>query len=342
MRKTLLIILCFTCLIAKAQDPQFSQYYNAPLLLNPAMAGATDCYRAGLNSRVQWAGLVGSFRTHAAFADLNVPDMRSGFGLSVLYDDIGVAGLSSSDISGYYSYLVPVTDQFNLRFGLQASYVSRNINYGSLLFEDQFYGTVPVQGFTIDEVAMHNRVNYMDISSGIFMYGEDTWWFGMAVHHLSRPQQEFFLRDSRLPVRLSVHGGYNFYVKQYHHQPAEEALRVVPTFLYKRQAGFQQVDFGVYTIKAPIMLGLWYRGVFVEQHEEIYQSDAIIAQAGFRYKDFAFTYSYDFTISKLQHRNTHGSHEVSIIYLFCLDWPPRKKTSRRVKRLPCPDFQRGR
>ncbi|MFM8742085.1 MAG: type IX secretion system membrane protein PorP/SprF, partial [Cytophagales bacterium] len=34
-----------------AQDPQFSQFYAAPLYLNPAFAGSTNQNRVGINYR---------------------------------------------------------------------------------------------------------------------------------------------------------------------------------------------------------------------------------------------------------------------------------------------------
>jgi len=41
----------------KAQDPHFSQFYAAPLYLNPALAGTSaGNYRVGVNYRDQWRG----------------------------------------------------------------------------------------------------------------------------------------------------------------------------------------------------------------------------------------------------------------------------------------------
>ena len=37
-----------------AQDPQFSQFYAAPLYLNPAFAGSAQEARVGINYRNQW------------------------------------------------------------------------------------------------------------------------------------------------------------------------------------------------------------------------------------------------------------------------------------------------
>lgn len=338
-----LFILLAVTIRTNGQDPQFSQYYNAPLVINPAFTGGADCYRAGVNTRVQWAGLEGSFKTFAAFADLNYPDLRSGFGLMLLHDNIGISQLSSNEISGFYSYLAPFYENFNIRFGVQASYVSRSISYSKLVFEDQYSGTNLSKPGTGDPVTDFNNANYVDFSSGLILFGEDSYWLGFSAHHLNKPSQAFYKSgESRLPIKFSIHGGYNFYFQTRYRQNQEDMLRLVPSFMYKAQSKFDQLDLGLYILKNPLLLGIWYRGILPKEYENIRNNDAVILQTGFQYHNFSFTYSYDITTSSLGQRNTMGSHEVSLVYLFCLEWPPRKKPGRKVRRLPCPDFQRDR
>ena len=341
IRNYIVALLLIATIVVNAQDPQFSQYYNAPLLINPAFTGGGECYRVGTNNRVQWTGLEGSFKTASLYADLNVPDLRSGFGIMVLHDNIGVSRLSSNEISGFYSFLAPFSEQFNLRFGLQGTYASRHINYSRLLFEDQFSGTSVTGAASADPLTARNTTQYFDLSSGIVLYGEETYWLGFSAHHLNRPDQSFYNAGiSRLPVRYSLHGGFNIYRRTHIMQEKDEMLRIVPTFIYKAESRFDQLDVGVYMIKSYLLLGIWYRGVFPKTHAGIRNNDAVILQAGVRFNSFAFTYSYDITTSKLGLSNTLGSHEISLIYNFCLDWPPRKKPGRKSRRLPCPDFQR--
>lgn len=345
MKKLLFIFAFFLKTAIYAQDPQFSQYYSAPLILNPAMAGATDCYRVGMNARTQWVGLPGgAFNTASVFMDLNYPDYRSGFGLLALHDNIGTPRLSSNEISGFYSFLVPVSKMVNFRLGLQGTFVSRNLDYSRLIFEDQFSGIVVTNPVSNDRVRNYNSVRYGDFSSGILLFGEEKYWLGFAAHHLFEPEQGFY-HSSRLPMKFSIHGGLNFYKKsrsRYHaHFPQQEKFKIIPTFMYKSQAKFDQLDLGIYFIQAPLLLGAWYRGIPIKKDDNIYNRDAIDVQIGFQHNDFSFTYSYDFTISRLNIRNTHGSHEISVVYLFCMDWPRRRKPPRHVRKLPCPDFQRS-
>jgi type IX secretion system PorP/SprF family membrane protein len=344
MRVVFLVFLCSACLLStvNGQDPQFSQYYSAPLILNPAMTGSTDCYRTGMNVRSQWTGLPGgAFNTLSFFMDLNHSDIRSGFGVLVLRDEQGTPRLTTNEVSGLYSYLVPFSSQVNLRFGLQGTFVSRNIGYSKLVFEDQYSGLDITDPQTADAVTSGTRVQYADFSSGVLLFGEKKYWLGFASHHMNRPKQAFLLGDSRLPVKFSIHGGYNFYFNKNPRNHEAEELRITPTFLYKWQGRFDQLDMGMYLLKIPVTFGIWYRGIFFKEDDKIRNNDAFIFQAGFQYKGFSFTYSYDYTTSKLYLRNTHGSHEISIISLFCLDWPKRRKPPRNVRILPCPDFKRS-
>jgi hypothetical protein len=43
--------------VARAQDPQLSQFFAAPLYLNPALTGTTFEDRLTANYRLQWTSL---------------------------------------------------------------------------------------------------------------------------------------------------------------------------------------------------------------------------------------------------------------------------------------------
>ena len=251
--------------------------------------------------------------------------------------------MTSTEISGFYSHMVPISKMVNFRLGLQGTYVSRSLDYTRLIFEDQFTGIDLTGQVTTDPVKDFGRVRYPDFSAGIVMFGHEKYWLGFSAHHLTEPEQAFYLKSSPLPIKYSVHGGYSFIFKKKTGLAGhtENDLEIIPTFIYKAQTKFDQLDLGVYGIKAPFLLGVWYRGIAVKQDERIVNSDAIIVQAGYQYQALSMIYSYDFTVSKLDLRNTHGSHEISLVYHFCLSWPRRKKPARHARKLPCPDFQRS-
>jgi len=86
--KIILKTICFFSLImqflfflnrASAQDLHFSQYFNAPLLTNPANTGfEPDAdWRAGINYRNQWAGILNyPYKTMSAWGDAQIFNNR--------------------------------------------------------------------------------------------------------------------------------------------------------------------------------------------------------------------------------------------------------------------------
>ena len=59
--KKLLIAIFLFASAAQAQDPEFSQYYAAPLYLNPAFAGTSVDHRFIANYRNQWPNISHAF-----------------------------------------------------------------------------------------------------------------------------------------------------------------------------------------------------------------------------------------------------------------------------------------
>ena len=80
MRKAAHIVV--TCLLfavmARAQSIHFSQYYNAPLLLNPANTALLpeNDFRIGMNYRNQWSVVPVPYNTFSAYGDLKVGGNR--------------------------------------------------------------------------------------------------------------------------------------------------------------------------------------------------------------------------------------------------------------------------
>ena len=74
MRYLITIILVSVSFIATAQqDPLYSQYFNNPMLINPAFAGSNERLYAGVAYRSQWSGIQGgpttfNFNSHIAIS----------------------------------------------------------------------------------------------------------------------------------------------------------------------------------------------------------------------------------------------------------------------------------
>src|SRR6478735_7090956 len=99
---TLFFICCVE--LAQAQDPEFSQYYAAPLYLNPAFTGTTMDHRFIANYRNQWPSVARGYTTTAFSYDYNSSSINSGFGFLATQDQAGAAGMKSTQVNFLYSY----------------------------------------------------------------------------------------------------------------------------------------------------------------------------------------------------------------------------------------------
>lgn len=338
MKKLLTICLFAGALSGlQAQDPQFSQFYAAPLFHNPAFTGAAHKGRLVGNYRNQWPSIPGAFVTTAFSFDNYYKSYNSGFGILASRDQAGSGGLSTSSVSFNYAYELAFSGQWNCRAGLAFGYASRNVDFTRLTFRDQLNANfVPIPTSDPAQASL-SRAQYFDISSGFLLYSRH-FWIGSSVMHMNQPNQSLLGENARLPMRITVMAGAKIplqkrlYGSDYGNKNVEKSIS--PSILYKRQGDFQQLDLGAYLTIKPLIVGMWYRGLpLFDKERGLYNQDAIVWLLGFKHDYFSVGYSYDLTISKLG-PGTAGSHELSISYEF--DNPKRRK--KRVTPIPCPRF----
>ena len=119
MRKAGTVLIALVSLLImkdlRAQDPQFSQFYAAPLYINPAFTGASEYTRLGVNYRNQWPNLQSSFTTFSFYADHFLYKYNSGIGMIITSDTEGQAGLKSTNIGLSYAYQLKISDNLVFR-----------------------------------------------------------------------------------------------------------------------------------------------------------------------------------------------------------------------------------
>ncbi len=314
---------------SSAQDPEFSQFYAAPVYTNPAMAGTAFCDRqyagrVSINYRNQWPNLPGTFRSFNASYDQHYDKIGGGVGLMATYDRAGTGLLTTTAISGVYSYILPLNKKLFLRGGLQASFVNKYIDHNKLRYGDQIH---PTQGFILptQEPNANASVVFPNFAAGILAYSEK-FYAGFAVHNVTEPVQSFYSNnDGIVPRRYTFHTGVVIPLDRKRFSQATFS----PNALFMMQQNFTQINFGFYVNKGPLITGLWYR-----QTVGTYgNSDAIMVLLGFRKDRFKFCYSYDITVSSARSA-VPGSHEVSAT----IDWCLRSKTTPH-KPLQCFPFK---
>lgn len=333
---TIFLIGLFAVTASFAQvDPQFSQYYASPLMINPGYTGAVAEHRLIFNGRIQWPNLPQAYQTVAFSWDMWRPELRSGFGLHVLTDKAGSAGLRYTTARFNYSYKI-IVNGWVLSPGMYFGYSLHSFDANRLLFGDQLdFGQGALPGSQDPNVAKLNNIQFFDTGFGFLMYNSST-WLGASVYQLNEPNASLIDGEAKWPRRINVHGGIRIpiYGDRY---KSSVISSLAPSFLYRFQGGTHQIDLGIQYMVSPVVVGLWYRGVPVmESANGGTSNEALIFSMGLIFDYFEFGYSYDFTISELSARSG-GAHEVSLQYEFGLTARPRR-VKRKHQVLPCPTF----
>jgi type IX secretion system PorP/SprF family membrane protein len=329
MKKILYILMSIVTFTTAAQDPQFSQYYQAPLYLNPAFTGITPAQRVIVNHRVQWPGLPQAFATYAASYDVFSEKLRSGFGVLFTTDRMGSAGWKTTTIQGLYSYKVKLTESLVFSPGISFGYGMNGLDRSKLKLADG----LQYQGISLDPglITLESQ-SYFDFNSGFVLYSKRL-WLGASFMHMNMPNLSVLGEESRLPLKTAIHGGMRINLTS----PTRERIPyLTPSFIYRMQGKqFSQIDLGVNFHVDPVSVGLWYRGKpFGKNILNHVDQDAVIFFAGLYLKNLTVGYSYDFTISKLQNASG-GSHEISIAYEFKRK---QKRNKNQHRLIPCPAF----
>src|SRR3984885_8780696 len=106
-RCILSVPLILAGLIGFAQDHMYSQFFNSPLYLNPALTGQFQGdLRMNLIYRNQFTSVPGSLNYISASIDYNIPKFGGGIGLLFTRTSEGTAFLNTNNISGTYSYSI--------------------------------------------------------------------------------------------------------------------------------------------------------------------------------------------------------------------------------------------
>lgn len=315
-------------LIMKAQDPQFTQFYAAPMYLNPAFTGVTYEHRFVANYRNQWPGISKTYQTYMASYDYNMSDINSGIGISVMQDRAGTAGLTHSQFGVNYAYHFKISKFSEIRLGANLSYNMKRLDFSKLKFNDQ----IASGSGTSIEASSYEALNFMDFAAGALL-NSTQYWLGFSAKHLTQPNSSLTGDRVPLPLSISLHGGYRFIIEQ----KSKELKRYFsPTFNYRHEQKYDQLDIGLYYYHLPLNVGIWYRGLPFKKYAATYSSrESIALLIGFDMTDYNLRvgYSYDLTISNLGVANSLGAHEVSLIY----EIAKKKKRNKRIL-VSCPKF----
>ena len=321
-----------------AQDNMYTQFFNSPIYLNPALTGQFDGdLRMTMIYRNQWTSVPGNFSYTTASIDYNMPQFGGGVGLLLNRSSEGTAYLVNNSIAGTYAYSVG-GEGFVLSFGLQAGIANRTIDYNKLVFDDQLdprIGIVPGASSAADAIPFNNKF-YFDSGAGInLVVGEFN--IGGAVQHINQPNESFTGTPAKLAMRDVAHISYRWDLDADQNMYDDEKSYVIPSVVYSKQYTAYTLSAGVQYKRGNVNAGLWYHSGGQSGPSSIGISlifDMIVNREG--KEKFRFGASHDVPVQGLNYGNTSGISEGSIGYQTTL---PSRNTEPKFEGLRrCYDF----
>ncbi|WP_187271092.1 PorP/SprF family type IX secretion system membrane protein [Neolewinella aurantiaca] len=327
-----------------AQDFHYSQFYNAPLHLNPALTGIfRGDIRAMGNYKSQWVDVPVDYKTVTLAVDKKFLDVSSddGFfsgGVAFNYDRAGDSKLTWANLDLNLSYTKVFSPQVIVSVGGKAAIIQRSFDDSGLRYDGQFdpvrgeynpnlpsgesysqdghifpdFGlgiNLRLQAKQTDElVVRNNRRTKLDV--------------GVALHHLTAPDQAFYDDVSvKLERRLSPY--------------ATGVLQVLP--IVDAVAGITYQNQGSFYDELVMMLGgrVWVKNTLNKQislmagmglrRDKI--QDAYWPTFEISYNNLMVGLNYDFNTSQFDiATENRGGMELSVRYII-----------RKVR--PLPEFK---
>ena len=295
-----------------AQDPVFSQFYNAPLHVNPAFAGTSNAPLFSINYRNEWPLVPQAYTTYAASYGQFFPELNSGFGMNLMSDSEGDGIIQTTSVSAIYSYKIYIQKDLQVKFGIEATMAQKRLDWDRLIFFDQLDPTQNTGrgGSTLvsEDVRPANLSKiYVDFGVGMLLYNSK-YFGGFTVKHINTPDNSFLDGNQNvyagLPMRLTLQFGSQINLVSSNNEGVTAFIS--PNVLLAKQSDLVQLNLGTLIGYKTVQLGVWYRHTFSNP-------DALIASIGARKDLFRISYSYDYTISSLAVQNTGGSHEIGVL-----------------------------
>jgi type IX secretion system PorP/SprF family membrane protein len=328
----LLLLLCSlqATNVIYAQDIHFSQFFEAPLLRNPSLAGIfTGDIRVQSVYRDQWNSVTTAYKTYSLNGEYKMPVGKGSdfvtMGFQLLHDRAGTVSWVSTHVLPALNYHKSLSNDRNryISLGFMGGFVQRNFDRSKMTTNSQY------DGMGDGEVFLKPLYTYFDAAVGMSynsQIGENVnnnFFLGAAYHHLTKPKNSFYRNGSaELDPKWVASAGIRFGVTpasyltlQGDHSRQGKFQETIAGALYGIKIG-DDWDKPLYTI---------HGGAFLRWE------DALIPVIKLDYSPFSVSFSYDVNLSRLKTSSYgRGGFEISISYIGFIN--------REIESLNCPRF----
>jgi type IX secretion system PorP/SprF family membrane protein len=305
--RLIIVILCWQNVFA--QDINFSQFYELPLLRNPGLAGVyKGDIRVTSAFRTQWGSVTTPYKTAALGVETkrsmgeNSNDFMS-FGVQLTTDNAGDSKLTKSQGFGMFAYHKSVSRERDsyITAGFLGGGVQQHFDVAALKFGDQFVAGAYTPTNPTRQNFSRTQLFYWDASAGISfstVFWENTrCYIGAAYFHFTEPKVAFnAMNDISMNKKIVVNAGLS--------TPLSEFNWVILYGDFFRQGGSSQLQGGL----------LYRHNILQEDSEDdvslsagaFYRwNDAIIPVVKLTYYKLGIGFTYDVNMSKL-YLGSHG------------------------------------
>ncbi|HEX2607300.1 MAG TPA: PorP/SprF family type IX secretion system membrane protein [Flavisolibacter sp.] len=321
MKRTLLLpyFVLTCCVLAspglQAQDLHFSQFFEAPLLRNPSLAGIfTGDIRVQAVYRDQWNSVTDAFKTTSVNAEFKLHIGKGNDfitpGIQILHDRAGTVSWVSTHILpalNYHKSLSAARNRY-LSVGFMGGPVQRRFDRSKMTTNTQYDGGGDGETFVKPQYTYIDGAVGMSYNSQLNDNPDNNMFLGLAYHHFNHPKNSFYRNaEAELDPKWVASVGVRFSVTPYSYitLQADHSLQgafneTIAGALYGVKLD-EDIDKPKYTL---------HGGAFIRWN------DALIPVVKLDYAPFSISLSYDVNISKLKTSSYgRGGFELGISFV---------------------------
>jgi type IX secretion system PorP/SprF family membrane protein len=332
----LIVFLNVSFLQVRAQDINFSQFYELPMLRNPALAGifrgdirVTSAYRN------QWESVTVPYRTEALGTELRFSlgensDDYLTIGLQITNDVAGDSKLSRVQIFPVVNFQKSINGDKDsyISAGIMAGAVQQKFDPSTLHFDDQFQNGSYSALNPTHQTFTQTNLTYGDDAAGLSYNGtmgnDSHFYIGAGLFHFTQPKVAFLKQND---IRLNEKWVFNLGMST----PVSDYDKFIMYADYFNQGGNNLFQGGFLYYHDLLQIDDDYSkgisgGVFYRWN------DALVPVVKLDLFHFSFGVSYDVNISKLVIASqSRGGTEITMSYR---DYLTIKNTSAQKVRCP--------
>ena len=245
---SIIIFVLFALNLAAQQEPHYTHFMYNQQLYNPAFVGSRNTPSFTGLHRSQWIGFEGAPMSQVL--SFQTPIMRQRAGVGGTISRYGVGITYSWFGSAAYAYRLRLTQELDLRLGLQAT-----IEYTGIKFDDPRVVTVSQNDPSLQDGDFQSRYTG-NVGMGMYLTYKDMFYFGASAPQIY-PNEIGFNDFTAITAQMAPHR----YLTIGGAIPVSQQLELMPNLMVKwvdHAPLSYDINFSVRYLKK-VMGGLTYR-----------------------------------------------------------------------------------